>query len=396
MRVEELEAALHDVAAEQAPVHVDRQVIERRVRRRRARVAVVVAVAAVIGLVTTIAVSGPWRGSPDEQVRTGAHAQETQRIPEPVRRCFPVLAEPSSADMSEQVDAPHDLADLLVLTDSGDVYVVRGGEMHRWTAAHTYLWAQWDRDGTILGSRLATGDDAVVIDRLLAPGEARGGVATLPYTVKPGAPKGSCPIDGYLATFAVGPSGVVVLRHTPGPLPHSCPAMPPPGPGETTDPWRCQSPEATSLERRTGDLSRTGQDLGSVYGGLRSVVNASTRSDSVAYLDAGTVTIERPGNGGCCFGGVRTTAAAPSPDGAKAAYAAGAEVRVAPTVVSHGGGERTLWWAPGPVDALAWSGTEVAVASGGRLFLVSAVDRTVVELTSRAIVGHIRSLDFAS
>ena len=228
----------------------------------------------------------------------------------------------------------------------------------------------------VLASRVD--GSAVVLDRIVAPDRAEE-AARLPFEVNADAPDGVCDIDGYLASFVVTPTGVVLGRHASGPIPHSCPYFEEDATA-TTDPWRCQSKEAMSPEIRDVDrLDRRGRATGRTTGSAPSpFVARSTRSPNYAIalpsepgrstsvdvvgrltsVDVVTPTLSEA----CCGGGQVGTAFALSPDGTQLAWASTPdEVSVEPLESADRSGPRTLWSTPG--TSRPWRGPTSASPS---------------------------------
>jgi hypothetical protein len=292
----------------------------------------------------------------------------------------------------------------LVLTNSGAIWVLEGSKATLWSGAQedsrhsTIVWARWLADGSILTARVGNAD--VKLERLSAP-DRSAPLAHLPYTIKAGAPAGSCPIDGYLATFGVVDAGVVVLLHAAGPIPvRSCRR---PLPGAT--PSGCPSPhEGYSIEVRTPqDLATLGRSTGVSTGGANlgrsEIVSASRASDTIVIDDGSENTTLRvgPTNGLCCFGGQSGTAYALSPDGTRLAWAqtpGGRDVSVVaigPEVPVDQSGTR-LWKSADPITAMAWTNDTLAAVHGDEV--------TFVRVPTGAVVGDvtfdtgIRTIDY--
>lgn len=315
-----------------------------------------------------------------------------------VALCFPApiaSTAPLTGDSPVPIaDWPGDAAPLLVLAGNGELWVLADGQATPWTtdvtegrAAPGYRWARWDIDGSILATRLVDAPQ-VILERLTAP--RRSSVAaTLGFTVNQDAPDGYCPIDGYLTTFAAGPDGVFLVHHQSGPIPHSCPVQPTTA---TTDPWRCQSPEGISFERRQGELSGPGTPSGTFIGGSARIVADSSETSTYAISQDQTVTVIRPGQEPeCCLGGQRGTAFSLSPDGNALAYTPDGTTLVVSNVTEPAAAEE-IWRAPDEITATAFSDDWIAVAHGNTLSLVSRAG-TEHSLTNIDLYG-ITSLDW--
>lgn len=173
------------------------------------------------------------------------------------------------------------------------------------------MWACWLTDGSILTARLGNAD--VELDRFLAPDRSVP-VAHLAYTIKATAPQGSCPMNGYLATFAVVDAGVVFLLHAVGPWQHSCRAQAPPS--------SCSSPETYSIEVRGAHaLAAVGRATGDSAGGAglgrTKLVSANRVTDTIEIDEGSDSMAMRVGvtDRLCCLGGQSGTAYALSPSG---------------------------------------------------------------------------------
>jgi hypothetical protein len=287
-----------------------------------------------------------------------------------------------------------------VLEGNGDLWVIDRGTARAWStgryvgdAASGYVWARFAADGTIYASRLVDGP-RVDLEHLDRPEHLAATIA-LPFTVNPRAPAGYCPIDGYLATFAIGPEGLVLVRHQAGPIAHSCPRPPPSNTTTSFDPWRCQSPEAITFELRSNPFTAKGNELGDQFGGYGKVVSDSVSSTAFAVFDGHTLTVVTPdGTPECCGGGQHGTAFALSPDGTRLAFSPdGRHVNLANLERAENPGN-PLWTAPDRVDGLAWTGAWIVVSHGGSLTLVSTVDGTTHDLTGFE-PGPVLSLDWS-
>jgi len=392
MHLSELEETLQALRDGEPDVAPGRDAVARRhqVRRRRLGASLAVAVVVVlVAAVAVVAVAGPDDPS-GQQVVAGPGT--TVPLAPAVALCFPTLTSgvPSTATNHAVHGWPDGQAPLLALTAAGELWVVDGSHATLWTAgdvAPGYLWARWASDGTIYASRV-TGS-AVQLEHLTAPGQASVAV-TLPFTVSARAPAGHCAIDGYLAGFSIGPEGLLLVKHLPGPIPHSCPATATPD----TDPWRCASPEATSYEVRARDFTAKGTDPGLSSGSSspRPLVADSTDSSTFGVAegaDGHELLVVRPDlPATCCYGGQTGVAFALSPDGHGIAVATdqGLVLLAAPAPLS-------LWTSPDPVTAMAWSGDHLAVGHGGTVTLVSTVDGQARDLAGFAI-GPIATLDW--
>ncbi|MGQ0521354.1 MAG: hypothetical protein ACT4PX_09425 [Actinomycetota bacterium] len=367
-----------------ALVHAKADAIQRRRRRRAATTALVIVTAVVAVVVPALT------EDPREEVRaagtTSTTLDEAGRFGYPVGvdRCFPRATGriASSDPLSRRVAGwPTDAPAVLVLGSDGAVWVVDGPSATRWTGgtgdgpgAPGYAWARWSPDGNILASRLV-GDSAVRIDRLLGPGRAEVALE-LPFTVQPDAPAGYCPIDGYLLTFAVSPQGITLLRHQPGPQPHSCPLSM----GPLDDPWRCAFPEVVMPEFRPFEHLGDGQTMGLRSGHLVAVMADSTGSTTFALNQNGSVQVLRPGaTAFCCFAGREAFAVALSPEGDRWAFTIDGNEVVVASLESPDAG-RPLWRSTNGLGALAWAGEWIVAAEPSSLMLVSTTDGAMHEL----------------
>jgi hypothetical protein len=392
--------------------------VRRRARQRqRRRLALGVTMAAVAALAASTTLAIARREADVVQVASDGAVTSTSVPPSvstrpapstgfvptgDVSRCFPeaTVAVPPPSDTEVSIGGagwPDGAPPLLALTSRGQIWVERAGGSELWTlesgpTAHRYLWARWEDAGTILASRLVE-TQAVVLDRLTAPGQATV-VAELPYTVSDQAPAGFCPIDGYLAAFAARPEGVVLARHRPGPIPHSCPAR-----TQAINMWACQSPQGVSFEiRGTAGIAQPGTGLGGFIGGhepTRMVADAA-RSSTFAYLTGATISVHRPGaQPECCSGGQSGSSFSLRPDGDLLAYSPdGTDLRVA-ELTPPGAAGRSLWRAPARITATAFSSSWVAVAYGGSIALVSSDGTRHLNLASPKLDG-VTSLDWAA
>ncbi|HEU5001929.1 MAG TPA: hypothetical protein VFW71_04005 [Actinomycetota bacterium] len=333
------------------------------------------------------------------QVRAGSAANQAAAL------CFPALqptavAPPATQSVTETL--PADLPQLLLIGTDGQLWVLSGEVLTRWTTGEVtggYEWGQWQAGGSILASTVAGG--TVRLDRLSAPGRATPFV-TLPYTVKASAPAGFCPINGYLTGFAASPEGLILLRHSAGPIEHSCPPLPP---GATEPPWRCASPEGLSMEVRTADgapkpsLPPYGLFAGpNAPSASQTAVVAAHANPVAGMVLGGEISTEYPvGDDTCCEtdSAQKGTAFAFSPDGSQLAVATRAgEVRVVPTATPMAVG-RLLWTSPGPVTALALTAGTLAVAHGSAVTLVAVATGAAVTLELGAL-GPMTCLDWDS
>ena len=129
MHVDEIEQSLRDMAAAQPPVGPGRAAVRRRHRTVRAA-QVGAAVVTVVALVVGVAV---WRSS--DTASSGLHVvtgpTDTLPVDPALARCFPTLTPRSEDKAGAIVDgSTKDLrlaADLLVLTDSGELSVISDG-----------------------------------------------------------------------------------------------------------------------------------------------------------------------------------------------------------------------------------------------------------------------------
>ena len=375
----------------------------RRLRQRSWSLRGGVAVLLAIAVAATAVVAGAHNtGESIRTIRSAKNTTPTTALPASVQSlCFPnsnpSLIRPGGVRDLAVRGWPSNLPPLLVLEGDGNLWVIGGGHVRAWTtgsdvgaAATGYLSARFAPDGTIYATRVV--HDKVDLQHLDRPQHVAANIA-LPFTVKRDAPKGSCPIDGYLATFSIGPEGLVLVRHQAGPVPHSCPPLP--KTTATTSEWRCQSPDEISFEVRTLPFKDSGTALGIGMGGYGAVVSDSTHATAFAVVASGTVTVVRPGaTPECCEGGQNGDAFALSPDGSRLAYTPdGTHVEVAGLQRAEDTG-RELWTAPDRIDGLAWTGTWIAVAHGGVLTLVSTVDGSTHDLAGFE-PGTVLSLDWA-
>jgi hypothetical protein len=398
MHVDELEQSLRDLAAGQPPVAPGGPAVRRRHRNVRAA-QVGAAIVTVIALVAGVAM---WTSS--DTTSSGLHVvtgpNDTLPIDPALARCFPTLAPRLGDKAGAIVDGstmswPSTTADLLVLTDRGELSVIHAGEVANWGAG--YLWARWGQDGSIYASRLE--GSAVVIDRLTGPGQATA-VVQLPFTMKAGAPAGYCAMDGYQADFSIGPGGMLLLPHQAGPVQHSCPALPPTvGSADTTEnQWRCASPESVGWEVRKGDYTSRGTDLGGGDATQPIQVLADSTNSGVVALAGGHFTLNAA-TGFCCGSlGASATAYALSPDGTSVVSSPdGRKVRVdeapsgGPSDLLPGS---QLWISPDDITDMAWSGDWLAVVHGHTLTLVSTTaSGQVIDVAT--VTGPVRDLDWS-
>ena len=291
--------------------------------------------------------------------------------------CFPQLTDRAgTSPATEKVSGwPAGVPSLMVLTTSGDVWVVHNGTATNWTPpGGGLMWARWAHDGTLYATTVRA--SAVEVLHLTSPGHATT-VVTLPFTVKADAPVGSCPINGYLTGFALGPEGLVLVRHTAGPWAHSCPAVPQDSPA-ATDPSRCQSNEVISFDVRTGDLQSAGAGPGSSWGGTlqtqRPVVSDGANTSTVAFKVSSTLEIMRIGGAPpCCFGGQSGTAFALSSDGTRLAYSPDGHAIQLTGVENTQNSGPPLATMDDEVMSLAWTQGWISAAHGSSLSLVSDI-----------------------
>lgn len=390
-----------------ALVHHKAAAIRRRQRRRRWWVGSSAATA-LVAAATAALVAAPDRGG-DRRTQVVVAAGTTTSTTaaasggiDDVDRCFPDAPLHAAPQEARRVagwaaESPHVAG---VGTD-GTVWVVDGATATPWTTgagdgpgAPGYVWARWDRDGTILASRVLD-RKTVRIDRLRASGVAETVVA-LSFTVSNEAPAGFCPIDGYLATFAVGPDSAVLLRHRPGPWQHSCPAAR--TSGLSDDPWRCASPEMVELEMvPQEELVTPGQaPFGGVrHGGALAVIADSSESAALAVRGGpdGQVSVYRPGSmPPCCLGGQEAKVVALSPDGTRWAYSPdGSTVFLGALSEGQSAGS-PVWTSEDEITGLAWSGEWLVAAHGTGLTRVSTSSRVAQDLRGFA-PGDVVSLD---
>ena len=348
--------------------------------------------------------SGPQRISAGTTTTTTGPATKGPRSAD-LERCFPTLAAPTAADdqagstTTEPDPGPlgsspwNQIGPVLAVSKAGDLFVVGQYGVVRWSIGEPgqvggrgYLWAQWEPDGSILASRRVDGTD-IRLERFTAPGHAKA-VVTLHGHVVRTAPEGFCPLTGYLATFAVGPHGTVVVRQTAGPIPHGCPYMPRPSAGSTTTPadrWRCESPQDESFEVRHGDLTEEGDGTGESGGGTFTAQLAGSAVTSDTFLIRRGNSFEEghlAQRSACCSGATGTVAAL-SPDGGSVASSPDGhrlQRNAFRTLIKY---IPIRWAAKDRIDALAWAGPFLVVAHGPTLSAVtggSAHPITVAEL----------------
>ncbi len=239
------------------------------------------------------------------------------------------------------------------------------------------------------------------IDHLTAPGVTQI-ATTLPYTIKADAPDGFCPINGYLASFGISAQGFVLLKHTAGPVPHSCPAQPVP---VATDPWRCQSPYMVFAEIRT-DLGHAGVGEGSEGGGVKPAITtlvSQTDTNTIGTAAGDDVLIETldpdPRRGVCCAGGPGI-AFALTPQGRQLVYAtkesAGVELRITGPDKNTESPDRLLLLgtAPSPITSIAAASDWAAVAHGDAVTTLR-LDGTNLSTLSGLTPGPVATLDWA-
>src|SRR5438067_6581830 len=279
-------------------------------------------------------------------------------IPAAAEGCFPHLAPGGVTSPPTHAISgwPSGSPSLMVLTTSGELWVIRDGTATNWHEGGL-LWARWAQDGTLYAT---TGrGSAVELLHLARPGEATT-VERLPFTVKADAPEGSCPINGYLAGFALGPEGLVLIRHSAGPREHSCPAVPGSSPA-ASDPWRCRSKDSISFEVRTGDFRSTGRDPGMEWGGTplptrTPLVSDGANTTTIALKVDESLTVTRIGGAPpCCSGGQSGTAFALSSDGSRLAYSPDGHVISVATLYQAQDGSTPLATSADAVTSLAWT-----------------------------------------
>jgi hypothetical protein len=207
--------------------------------------------------------------------------------------CFPTMPDTGRrmAVLNTGTDdvVPVGLPDLVVVDRRGDVWLIpsAGTGTSPSLAGSGYAWAEFGPGGSIYASRITP--DEIVIDRLGVRGAER--MLELPYDISPSAPNGFCGLDGYLAQFAIGANRLILMKHSPGPVPHSCPAELPSRSTTTTDPWRCQSPETVSPEVR--DLSHPAVLGHSDSGyGRYEVAAGAAESDAMVVYGGGSATVD--------------------------------------------------------------------------------------------------------
>lgn len=377
--------------------------IRRRIRRRWVGSSVAAAVVAVASALVAVAPEGGGerRGVVVAAARTTTPTAAGPGGVDDVDRCFPDAPVDAAPREPRKVSGwPPGSPQVAGVGADGTVWVVDGGTATPWTTgvgdepgAPGYVWARWDRDGTILASRVS-GRMSVRVDRLRAPGVAET-VAELPFSVSDQAPAGFCPIDGYLATFAVGPERAVLLRHRPGPWQHSCP------PARTAEqselPWRCASPEIVELETAPlKDLATPGQaPFGGVRsGGMMAVIADSSESSALAVRGpSGQVGVYRPGSmPACCLGGQDARVVALSPDGTHWAYSPDGRTVFLGALSAGQATGSPVWASEEEIVALAWSGDWLVAAGRTALTLVSASSGVARRLDGFA-PGDVVSLD---
>ena len=317
-------------------------------------------------------------------------------------RCFDELAPSTGAPPAQLADGPirnwpAGARRALALTTAGDLYVIDRSGAHAWTSDETgevggrgYLWAQWRTDGSILASRRVDGTD-VRLERLTGPGRATE-VTTLHGKVHAGAPKGYCPLDGYLATFAVTPSHTTLIHHVGGPIDHSCPA---PDPGSSTNRWRCASPQAEGFELRTGDLTRKGKEGNEGVGGSATVAIVGSAAQSTNFLlraDRATELEVTSATPGPCCGAVMGWPAVLSPNGVGAVASRDGHRLTYTAGMDDEAGTTLAWRSPDRIDALARSGPDLLVAHGGSITVVRLPDGRGTNLTSLTGLPALRVL----
>ncbi len=400
MHVDELEQSLRDMAATQPPVGPGRTAVRRRHRNvRTAQVA-----AAIVTVVALVAGVAMWRSSDTTSsgLKVVTSPTPTAPVDAALARCFPTLA-PQSGDDGVPIAGgstlrgwPSAAADLLVLSASGELSVIHDGAVADWGTG--YLWARWGQDDSIYASRLESQE--VAIDRLTGPGQAIQ-VVRLPFTMKADAPAGYCAMDGYQADFSIGPEGMVLFRHTAGPVQHSCPALAPnsASPDTTEDPWRCASPEAIEWEVRTGDFTSQGQDLGGGGSGGTPLAPIQLLADSANarnFAEASGRLVVSAGKVPpfCCGSAPAGDVLAEGPYGGQWATATGRELSlVAPGLTPPDPVPHLLWTSADPITAMAWSGSWLAVVHGNTLSLVSSADGHAVDVAT--LTGPVRDLDWS-
>lgn len=400
MQPADIERALLAAAAAQPPTAED--ALER-VQRRASRRRLVHALVPVAVVVVSLGAALTWRsaastdvtvdvgsvGPPQSPVASAAYAPTGATA-----LCFPQLnriAREDPADVPLE-GLPTSAPPLLVLHDTGSIWVLTEGRARQWAAPTAdggagYLAAAFLPDGSVLASRLEA--EAVVLDRLSAPAQSES-IARLPYATKPDAPEGVCDIDGYLASFVVSQDRVVLARHVAGPVPHSCPYFEEDDPIEN-DPWRCQSKDATTFEIRSVDaMGGPGRSTGLTMGGLLPLplVASSSRSSNYAIASQGPdgtpggLIVETPTPQlECCFGGQNGTAFALSPDGTRLLWASSPTTLVDVSLIRPPiESEQARWTAPAPVHALAWSDDWIAVGLDGHVTFLPVADGESVDL----------------
>ena len=375
-------------------------------RRRRARRTIAVTSAAIVLAGSAIALGA--HSSPSDHVvvatpTTGAPTPSSRSsftLDPRVSACFALpQSAPGSAGAPSVKDGTDVRSRLLVLTERGALWVFAGGHATLWSAAtddpqhSAIVWARWLADGSILTARVGNSD--VELDEFSGPSRSVP-VARLPYTVKASAPRGSCPIDGYLATFGVVDAGVVFLHHLGGPWAHSCP------PGAS--PPACTAPEEYSIEvRAPRSLGVVGRSTGDSTGGAGisrdRIVSASRSSDTIVIDEVSGNTTMRIGltNRFCCLGGQPGTAYALSPNGSSLAYAAkpgGREIHVAAIGVDVPVQQlgTALWKAPDRIDAMSWTSNTLAVAHGSEVTFIALPTGSVLGAVD--LNGPIRTIDY--
>lgn len=376
-------------------------------RRRRGTYRTIAATTAALLLVGSAIAFGAHSSRSDHVVvatpTTGARtpgSRSTFTLDPRVSACFSLpQTAPGSAGAPSVRDGTDVKSRLLVLKDDGALWVLAGSRATLWSAASTdpqhsaIVWARWLTDGSILTARVGNSD--VELDAFSGPNRSVP-VARLPYAIKTNAPRGSCPINGYLATFGVVDGGVVFLHHLAGPWAHSCP------PGAS--PSACTAPEEYSIEvRAPRSLDVVGRLTGDSTGGAGvsrdRIVSASRASDTIVIDEVSGNTTLRVGlaNRFCCLGGQQGTAYALSPNGASLAYAAkpsGREIFVAAIGIDAPVQQlgTALWKAPDRIDAMSWTSNTLAVAHQSKVTFIAAPGGAI--LGEVDLNGPIRTIDY--
>ncbi len=383
--------------AERAAVRDRAARLRRRVYTGRGAIAFVVALAVALAGVAVAA-----RNDGREAIVTSPPAPTTTpSTPAPphldpaLSKCFPsvqTVAGPAPTGAISGV--PANLPRLLILSRDGTIRVLDGARLTTWSSSRPYVWARFANDGTIYASRVTARPNAVVIDHLLAPDRVAVAAVRLPFTVKTGAPRGYCPIDGYLATFAINTAGLVLERHLPGPWDHSCPA---PGTTDANGLGPCTSPEAVSPEVRAGGFATEPQgiDAGET-GGMENIVSDARNGAAFASVGTDGVFVVRPGaTPSCCFGGWKGIGFALSDDGSQIAWSSDGHGIAVLAFHDQNHPHGLAWRAADRITAMTWAGDTLAVVHGGHLTFVGTSGTNAATDVHGVSLRGTRTLDFA-